>query len=44
MSPPSSKWICDAIQKIRNWKAKKIPEKKFRWDEMISKIESLYKL
>ena len=44
MSPPSSKWICDAIQKIRNWKAKKIPEKKFSWDEMISKIESLYKL
>ena len=44
MSPPSSKWICDAIQKIRNWKAKKIPEKNFRWDEMISKIESLYKL
>lgn len=43
MSPPSAKWICGSIQKIRNWDFEKIPEKRFNWDYMISNVESLYK-
>jgi len=43
MSPPSAKWICESIQKIRNRDFEKIPEKKFNWDYMINNIESLYK-
>jgi glycosyltransferase involved in cell wall biosynthesis len=43
MSPPSEKWICESIQKIRNWNFDRIPERKFSWDEMIGKIENLYK-
>jgi hypothetical protein len=43
MSPPSSKWICESIQRIRSWKFDKIPEKKFSWDTMIDKVEQLYK-
>jgi hypothetical protein len=43
MSPPSSRSICESIKKIRNWNFEKIPEKKFSWDSMIDKIESLYK-
>ena len=42
MSPPSSKWICEAIQKIRKWNFKNIPEKKFNWDETITMVEKLY--
>lgn len=42
MSPPSSEWICDAIQKIRKWNFKKIPDKKFSWNESINMIEKLY--
>jgi hypothetical protein len=42
MSPPSAKWICDAIQKIKSWDFEKIPEKRFSWDSMIDNIESLY--
>ena len=44
MSPPNAKWICESIQKIRSWNFEKIPEKKFCWDEMVDKVESLYKL
>ena len=43
MSPPSAKWICESIQRIRNWNFEKIPEKRFNWDYMISNVESLYK-
>jgi hypothetical protein len=43
MSPPSSKWICESIQKIRNWNFDKIPEKKFSWSSMVYKVEQLYK-
>ena len=43
MSPPSAKRICESIQKIRNWNFEKIPEKKFSWDEMVDKVECLYK-
>jgi hypothetical protein len=43
ISPPSAKWICESIQKIRNWNFDKIPEKKFSWDSMIDNVESLYK-
>ena len=43
MSPPSVQWICDAIQKIRNWNFERIPEKKFSWDDMVDEIEMLYK-
>ncbi len=42
MSPPSAKWICKSIQIIRSWNFEKILEKKFSWDDMVSKIESLY--
>ena len=42
MSPPSAKWICESIQKIRNWNFDKIPEKRFNWDSMVDNIESLY--
>ena len=44
MSPPSAKWICEAIQKIRMWNFEKIPEKRFSWDDMINNVESLYKI
>ena len=44
MSPPSEKWICESIQKIRNWNFDRIPEKKFSWGEMIDKVECLYKI
>ena len=44
MSPPSTKWICEAIQKIRMGNFEKIPEKKFNWDDMINNVESLYKI
>ena len=43
MSPPSSEWICKSIQKIRKWGFEKIPEKKFSWDDMVDKVEILYK-
>jgi hypothetical protein len=43
MSPPSAKWICESIHKIRNWNFDKIPEKKFSWNEMVYKVEQLYK-
>jgi hypothetical protein len=43
MSPPSSKWICESIQNIRNWNFNKIPEKKFSWNTMVDKVEQLYK-
>ena len=43
MSPPSSKWICESIQKIRNWNFDKIPDKKFSWNAMVNKVEQLYK-
>jgi hypothetical protein len=43
MSPPSAKWICGSIQKIRNWDFDKISMKKFSWDEMTNKIEKLYR-
>ena len=42
MSPPSSEWICESIQKIRKWDFEKIPEKSFSWDYMINKVENLY--
>ena len=42
MSPPSAKWICDAIQKVKSWNFEKIPEKRFNWDSMVDNIESLY--
>lgn len=42
MSPPSAKWICESIQKIRKWDSEKIPEKSFNWDYMIDKVENLY--
>ena len=44
MSPPSAKWICESIQKIRNWNFDKIPEKRFSWNDMIDKIENLYEI
>lgn len=44
MSPPSSKWICESIQKIRKWDFDKLPERKFSWDDMVSKVEWLYSL
>ena len=31
MSPPSAKWICESIQKIRNWNFDKIPRTIFRF-------------
>jgi len=43
MSPPSSEWICKSIQKIRKWDFDKIPGKKFNWNDMVNKIEQLYK-
>ena len=43
MSPPSAKWICEAIQKIRKWNLKKIPEKRFSWDYMVDEVETLFK-
>lgn len=43
MSPPTAEWICKSIQKIREWNFEKIPEKKFSWDTMVSKVEQLYK-
>ena len=43
MSPPSSEKICDSIQKIRKWDFNKISEKRFYWDDMIDKVEVLYK-
>jgi hypothetical protein len=43
MSPPSSERICESIQKIMNWNFDKIPDKKFIWNDMINKIEQLYK-
>lgn len=43
MSPPSTKRICESIQKIRNWNFDKIPEKKFSWSEMVNNVENLYK-
>ena len=42
MSPPSSTWICESIQRIRNWNFEKIPEKSFSWDYMINQVENLY--
>ena len=42
MSPPSAKWICDAIQKVKSWNFEKIPKKRFNWDSMVDNIESLY--
>jgi hypothetical protein len=42
ISPPSAKWICESIQKIRNWTFEKIPAKSFNWDSMINKVENLY--
>ena len=42
MSPPSVKWICESIQKIRKWDFIKIPEKKFSWDIMMNNIEKMY--
>ena len=44
MSPPSSGWICESIQRIRKWNFNKIPEKKFSWEKMVNKMEWLYKL
>ena len=43
MSPPSAKWICESIQKIRKWDFVKIPDKIFSWNEMVDKVENLYK-
>ena len=43
MSPPSTKWICESIQKIRTWNFQKIPEKSFNWDSMVNNVEALYK-
>ena len=43
MSPPSSKWICGSIQKIRNWNFMKIPEKKFSRSDMVDNVEWLYR-
>lgn len=43
MSPPSSEWICESIQKIRKWDFDKIPEKKFCRDDMVDNVEQLYK-
>ena len=42
MSPPSSKWICESIQKIKKWNFEKIPVKSFNWDDMVDKVEVLY--
>ena len=42
MSPPSAKWICESIQKIRKWDFEKIPEKSFSWDYMVNQVENLY--
>ena len=42
MSPPSAKWICESIQKIRNWDFEKIPVKSFNWDDMVDNVEKLY--
>ena len=44
MSPPSAKWICDAIKKIRSWNFEKIPVKGFCWDNMVNRVETLYKI
>ena len=42
MSPPTSKWICESIQKIKSWDFNKIPEKKFSREAMINNIEKIY--
>ena len=43
MSPPNTKWICESIQKIRNWDFEKIPVKRFSWDHMVDEVETLFK-
>lgn len=43
MSPPTAEWICESIQKIREWNLEKIPEKNFNWNTMVDKVEQLYK-
>ena len=42
MSPPSSKWICESIQKIRKWNFETITRRNFSWEAMINNIENLY--
>lgn len=42
ISPPSSKWICESIKKIRKWNFEKINEKFFNWKNTINKISLLY--
>ena len=42
MSPPSPKWICESIKDFKKWNYKRIPEKRFDWNEMINKVEKLY--
>ena len=42
MSPPSTKWICESIQKFRNLNFEKIPAKSFSRDNMVNWIMMLY--
>ena len=42
MSPPSTKWICESIQKFRNLNFEKIPAKSFSRDDMVNWIMMLY--
>lgn len=42
MSPPSTKWICESIQKFKNLNFEKIPAKSFSRDDMVNWIMMLY--